>query len=354
MKRKGRFLIIFIVLMALLGGCGSNGAMSDMASMSPSSMKSASAEGGIRDAADYSRTMPSPSPESKSEVYEGDVEQSGKSNPAEDTQQIDSTRKLIYRVRMETETLEFDKLLNFLDTQTTFYGGYVESSDVGGVSYSYEERNRYATIIIRVPSKYLDQFITEIGELANITSNNRSTEDVTLSYIETESRLASLEIQRDKLLEWMEKAETVEDLISLESRLSEVRYELEYYGSILRNYDNLVEYSTITVNVQEVQRITPPVEEGIGSRMWSGLKENLLNIKDGSIDFSVWFVSSLPYLLIWAVVITAIVLIIRALYRKEKRRIAKYNEQAVNKQNSPLQMPNIQDSQTTDSTEKKM
>ena len=235
--------------------------------------------------------------------------------------QVNSTnRKLIRRVYMSTETKEFDDFVAFVNGQTITYGGYIETSDVSGVSYNAYNHNRRASIIIRVPAKHLDAFVAQIGDMANIISKNESSEDVTLTYIETESRIASLEIQRDKLLAWMEDADTVDELIQLESRLSEVRYELEYYGGILRNYDNLVEFSTITLDIREVERMTIVEPDTVGDRIGKGLSDNLYDIGEGIKNFIVWFVTNLPYLLIWAVIIVAVVLIIRVIGKKAKAK----------------------------------
>ena len=176
--------------------------------------------------------------------------------------------------------------------------------------------------------------------MANITSKSESSEDVTLSYIETESRIASLEIQRDKLLEWMEDAETVEELIKLEERLSEVRYQLEYYGGILRNYDNLVEFSTITLDIREVERMTIQEPDTVGDRIGKGLSDNLYEIAEGFKNFIVWFVTSLPYLLIWAVIIVAAVLVIRVIAKKAKIKKQKRMEAYQQQYNQSLALQN--------------
>ena len=333
-KRVWKLLVVALAATMLLTGCGAEMAASDSAMKQAMSSTSSNAGGAMFDGFEYyvdEEMKVEVEEDMAPEAPEAQKPESGSADNSADVQANSMNRKLIRRVYMSTETKEFDDFIAFVNGQTTTYGGYIENSDVSGISYDAYRHNRRASIVIRVPAKYLDAFIEQIGNMANITSKNVTAEDVTLSYVETESRIASLEIQRDKLLEWMEDAETVEELIKLEERLSEVRYQLEYYGGILRNYDNLVEFSTITLDVREVERMTIQEPETVGDRIGKGLSDNLYDISEGFKNFIVWFVTSLPYLLIWAVIIVAVVLVLRLMVKKAKankqKRMEAYQQQ---------------------------
>jgi len=333
-KRVWKLLTVAMVAVMLLTGCGAEMAAKNEAAMDMMSSTSSNAGGAMFDGFEYfadEDMVQIEAEEMKPEAPQAQKPESGSSTDSADVQVNTTNRKLIRRVYLSTETKEFDDFVAFVNGQTTTYGGYIENSDVSGTSYNAYNHHRRASIVIRVPAKHLDAFIAQIGNMANITSKNESSEDVTLSYIETESRIASLEIQRDKLLEWMEDAETVEELIKLEERLGEVRYQLEYYGGILRNYDNLVEFSTITLDIREVERMTIVEPDTVGDRIGKGLSDNLYDIGEGIKNFIVWFVTSLPYLLIWAVIIVAVVLVIRIIVKKSKvkkqKRMEAYQQQ---------------------------
>lgn len=329
---KKRMLKLFTAAMlavVLLTGCGSGMAKSEAADMMATTNGSYSKPMYGFDYAVDSDMVVEEEMKEVAQAPEAPMPEGG-SNTADtpaQTPENTTNRKLIRRVYLSTETKEFDDFVSFVNGQTTTYGGYIENSDVSGVSYNAYNHNRRASIIIRIPAKYLDAFVAQIGDMANVTSKSESSEDITLSYIETESRISSLQIQRDKLLEWMEDAETVDELIKLESRLSEVRYELEYYGGILRNYDNLVEFSTITLDIREVERMTIVEPDTVGDRIGKGLSDNLYDIAEGFKNFVVWLVTSLPYLLIWAVIIVAVVLVLRVLLRKAKANSRKRKEE---------------------------
>lgn len=89
-----------------------------------------------------------------------------------------------------------------------------------------------------------------VSEIGNVTQKNESVEDVTLQYVDVESRKKALETEQERLMELLSSAENMEDLLAIESKLSEVRYELENYGSQLRMLDNQIDYSTVNVDVE--------------------------------------------------------------------------------------------------------
>lgn len=283
------------------------------------SAKSSSSIAAIEDTANQSEAKESLG-FSKSESVEDIETEEAKADTTEQNN-VASNRKLIKRVYLSVETKEFDDFQVFLDKEIESLGGYIESSEVSGNSYLYDENSRYCNLIIRIPSHKLENFVQAVGTESNILRQTSNQEDITLEYVDTQSHNKALKIQQERLLVLLSKAEKLADIITLEERLSEVRYQIEAYESELRTYDNLVDYSTVTVEVNEVLHMTPAVSENIGQRIQMGLSENLLNIKIGFQNFFVWFVISLPYLFIWAVVLIVIGSIVMVVIRKKRQRM---------------------------------
>lgn len=257
-------------------------------------------------------------PQAASEEAEASVSMDSESNSGLDSQ-IASGKKLIKTVSLNVETREFDDFIASITAQIGSLGGYVENSEVSGNSYQYENK-RYSTIVARVPAEQLEGFLLKVGELGNVTFRQESVRDVTLQYVDIESHKKSLKIEQERLLVLLENAEKLEDIIAIETRLSEVRYELENYESQLRIYDNLIEYSTVTLYINEVERITPVDNESMWDKISSGFMESLYNVGEGLKDFATWFLVSIPYLLVWAVIIIIIIIIIRFILKKTGRK----------------------------------
>ncbi len=230
------------------------------------------------------------------------------------------TRKVIKTASLDVQTTTFDDFLESLNKKIEEFGGYLQNANVTGNSiYSSAFRNAYYTI--RVPENKIQPMIDSIGELGTVTSSNYNEEDITLAYVDVESRIKTLTTEQETLLGLLEKAAYLEDIIRLEERLSEVNYQLESYKSRQRTYDDKISYSTLNVSVKEVMRVTTVTEPEpltLGQRIALGFKENMLNIKDGLENFVVWFISYIVNIILFCGVCAAVV-ILSLKYTKKKK-----------------------------------
>lgn len=229
-------------------------------------------------------------------------------------------RKLIKNVDMNVETREYDKLLAAVESKVTELGGYIESLDAYNGSTYYDYRpTRNANMTIRIPKDRLDEFLNTVSDLGNVTSRSENVQDVTLTYVDLESHRDALKTEQERLLQLLEQAESIEDIITIEQRLSDVRYQLESMESQLRSYDNQVDYSTVYLYIDEVEVYTPVEEETTWERICAGFMDSLKSIGEGIKEAAIWFVINIPYLVIWAVVILIIILILKKIKKRTKR-----------------------------------
>lgn len=228
------------------------------------------------------------------------------------TEAAASERKLIRRLNLDVETLEFDTLVEELKARTAALGGYVESSSISGSSYNSRYRDsRYASLTLRIPQDKTDTLLGEIGEMANVLQRSENVEDVTLTYVDLESHVNALKAEEARLTELLGKAETVEDMMSIESYLADIRYQLESYASQLKMYDNWVTYDTLTIYVQEVTKETPTEAPTLWQRITRGFADNLVGLAEDAADLLVWLISSIPYFVALFVVIFIIVRLVK-------------------------------------------
>ena len=238
-------------------------------------------------------------------------------NASAETTQAPVERKLIRNVNMDLETREFDSLTKSISDAVTVFGGYIQQSDVSGnsLNWSGDRSSRYSTITARIPSDKLDAFLTEVSSQGNVTYKNESVQDVTLQYTDITSRKKTLQMEQERLWALLEKAESVDAVIALESRLSEVRYQLESLESQLRTLDNQIVYSTVYLSIQEVQVLTSTDPDTILVRIQKGLSRSLNQLQVSSVDFLVWFVSSLPILIVLAVLVLIVIVVLRKIFK---------------------------------------
>ncbi len=259
-------------------------------------------------------------------VYEEaamDMADSKMANGSEAGEVIDtSSRKLITTVNMSAETEDLDTTVATLESKVKELGGYIESSNIYNGSGNYRS-SRSASLTARIPASRLDEFVESVEGSNNIVNKSVTVDDVTLTYVDIESRKKSLKTEEKRLLEILEKAETVEDIIAIEDKLANVRYELESIEPQLRSYDNLVDYSTVYLDIQEVAVFTPVEKESAFSRMQKGFMQSLEDVRDGLVEFCIWLVTHIPQILVLVIVIAVIILIIRAIIKGGKKRKAK-------------------------------
>ena len=247
---------------------------------------------------------------------------------AEAGQSVPNTeQKLIKTIRMEAETEDLDALLPQISAKISALGGYVENQELyNGSSYS-SYRYRNANLTVRIPAEQLNGFVEDVKGVSNVVSYNESTENVTLQYVSTESRVKALEVEQERLLELLAKAENMSDLLEIEARLTDVRYELESVTSQLRVLANQVDYATVHLYISQVKVYTETEEQTVWQRIGSGFKENIRDMGENLTDFFVWLVTYSPQLLLWAVVIAVAVTVLKKKIARRKAAKAKKEEQ---------------------------
>lgn len=235
-------------------------------------------------------------------------------------------RKLIKNVDLEVETLDYDALTAGLEQKVEEFSGYVENSELSGKSIYSNGNTRYASYTVRIPKESLEKFIGSFSEICNVISKRETVEDVTLQYVDTESRKKSLQVEQERLFVLLEKAESIETVIALETRLSEVRYQIENYESVLRTYDNQVDYSTVFIFVREVERMTEPAAETSWQRIKHGFSDSVFRVTKETKELFIWLVISIPYFAVLGIFVLLAVLVIRFFRQRLKKRAQKRNK----------------------------
>lgn len=230
---------------------------------------------------------------------------------------LTENRKLIRTVYMDAESEDMDALLPALEEKLVLLGGYVEAREVYSNSETPSQWRR-ASLTLRVPSDKADQFLTQVEAQSNVTSINETLDDVTLDYVATESRVKALEAEQERLLELMEQAETLSDLLEIEARLTDVRYELELVTSQLRVFDNQIDYTAIHLSIWQVTQLTPTEKQTVWQRIGSGFMETLHNTGTALSNIFIWLVTSSPVLVLLAIPVVVVILLIRK--RRNKKR----------------------------------
>lgn len=247
-------------------------------------------------------------------TYDGGADESYSSQSANISVTAKPTgdRKIIKTASVSVRTKEYDTFMTALNQKIEQYKGYIESSE----EYNYDyNSNRNSTLQLKIPAESLDKFIKELEAIGTVTSKTVTSSDITDSYINTESRIKALETEEETLLNILKKAENLSDVIQLQDRLSQVRADLDSLNAQKQSYDGMIDYSGVSLNINEVERVV----EGDGS-FFGEVKEKLLNnlydLGDFFRESAINLIAAIPYIAIIGVVAVVVILIVKKVRRR--------------------------------------
>ncbi|MFA9397094.1 MAG: DUF4349 domain-containing protein [Clostridiaceae bacterium] len=269
MKKRILFIISFLILLLFIVGCGSS--KSSDTSRAEDSVESNDMDFGL--------------------------EEDGESLNKAQNDFIDNESKIIKTASIELETKTFDDTKKALIEKTKEIGGYVESSNIYGSSMYEENSSRNASYTFRIPKEYYSDFLNTLGNLGHVRNLNESGENVTMEYYDTEAHLKTLKIEEERILALLEKSDNLTDIIQLEDKLSDIRYQIESLTSTLKNIDNKVDYTTFNINIYESKEYTI-APSSLGQRLSSAFVSSGKSLVILFKGILIFIAALIPYLVI--------------------------------------------------------
>ena len=292
-------LLLTLVLALLLAGCGGNAAAAADSAAAPRDNGSG-----------YWNTTADTDSISEDQNMAYEAEEPGASAYNDSKAQSDRPAKKVYTGYMEMQTLDFDKASGDIDALVKELGGYFQQSSVSNRGNS---GYRYGSYTIRIPSAQFDTFLQKAGTLCHLVYSSTGTDDVSETYYDTEARLETARIKLERLQALLAKATSMDDIITIESAISETEWDIENLSGTLRRYDALVDYATIDVELSEVYKLSGQDEAvtTFGGRLGQSFVNGLRAVGSALEDFAVWLAYSWVWLLVIAAVIVVVVRVVR-------------------------------------------
>lgn len=233
-------------------------------------------------------------------------------------------RKIIRNYDISLATNTFDDDLAYINAKLSELGGYVLSSSLSGSKpEAYGDSGRSLSMTLRVPAEKASDFVSGVQQLGKVDYIHDYTDDVTDQYFDVDTRLAVLKDQLERLRAIMVETDNLADIITLEERISEVMLQIEELTGTLKRYDALIAYTTIDLSINERNAISGPADtKGTGERISEGFTDTLNGVATFFVNFFVWFVSSLPVLIILAAITVAVVFIVKHAVKKNRAKKA--------------------------------
>ena len=230
---------------------------------------------------------------------------------------VDDHRKVIRTGRVDLLVGSYDEARAKLDALVQKAGGYVDSTSVNRRQDAVSD----AVIVVRLPQDKFGELIPALKQLGEVLSENTNAADITDQYVDIAARLASAKTLEKRLLELASAQNgTIDQVLSVERELARVRGEIEGYEGHLRQWNDEVAMSTLTLSIstKRPEIVAAPVESpSLGHRTISALSESVATLKAVGSSLIVALFALLP----WLVLLAPCVLILRRVFRRLPFRV---------------------------------
>lgn len=159
--------------------------------------------------------------------------------------------KLVYSGLLHLETTEFDHVIDSLHQLLEEHHAYLEWSSIDQYS-----AYRSGFFTIRVPSHTFSPLHDQIKDLAFANHSSTSVEDISTQYYDTQGRLDTQLLKLERLQSLLAQAVNMEDLITIESAISETQWMIDVLSGEMNQYDSLVNYATLEISMKEVYKLS--------------------------------------------------------------------------------------------------
>ena len=237
-----------------------------------------------------------------------------------------SQRKIIRNAFVAIEVENFDSAYSRIKSMISAYG-FIQESNIKKDKVHVAEGEKSitrGTIIIRVDKDRFDSVLGDLKGLGTLINENIKSDDVTDKFFDTESRLRLIKYEETRLEEYLKKTSDPDTIFKIESRLTNIRHEIESLTGNLNKMKDLVQLSTITIEMSEKYPESKPQKE---ATYWEKLKDSFAESIEGVVDFFsellLVIVQLLPVLVVLAVILFAVIMFYKKVLNKRFRLVSK-------------------------------
>jgi hypothetical protein len=197
------------------------------------------------------------------------------------------------QVALEVKTGRFDSAYSSLIALAGEEGGVVSASNASTDS----ERIKSGTVTLSVPSDHFQDTIDRLRQMGTVQQLNLGSQDVSQQYVDLEARLANAQAERDAMLALLQRAQSIQDILSVQNQLGQYTQQVEQLKGQIDYLDHATTFSTVQVTIREtgVAAPKPPQDEwGLVTALWNGAHAFMLTLN----TLIVVLVAAGPYLLV--------------------------------------------------------
>jgi hypothetical protein len=207
------------------------------------------------------------------------------------------TRKVIRTGRIDLLVASVEASRGKLEALVESAGGYIDSTQV-----EQHDTTSTAVIVIRVPADAFGSLLPTLHQIGSVTAESTNANDITDQFVDTEAQLASAQQLEKRLLEIATaKNGSLEQILAVEKELARVRGQIESYQGHLKQWNDQVSLSTLTISMSQVVAAVaiapPPPPPTLGSKTSQSFKGSIDTLRDLATWLLISFVALVPWLL---------------------------------------------------------
>ena len=231
-------------------------------------------------------------------------------------------RKIIRSANLTIEVENFDEAVANINSVILGIGIVQESNISTERIYIDNELKllKHGTIVLRVYKEKFDSVISNLKGIGTVLNETINGQDVTDQYVDIESRIRILKLEQSKLEAYLAKLDDLDQIFKTESRLTEIRQEIESLTGNLNKMSSLVELSTITIMMNEKRPDSDAKAKPVtyGQKLLNNLKRSFEGVVTFMGEVLIVIVSAIPVLLLLGLLVLLVVSIVRRIARKPK------------------------------------
>lgn len=212
---------------------------------------------------------------------------------------VDWDKKIIRTAQLSVEVKEYKKYTASLNTLVKRFGGYIATEQEVKDDARIENKVR-----IKVPVAEFQELMNAINGLdEKITERQISSEDVTTEVIDTKSRIEAKKQIRQRYLDFLKQAKSMQDILSIQSEINEVQEEIEMAVGRVEYLNHSSAYSTIDLFYYQILKPSEVEDKpGFGNKILQAFSGGLEIIKGSLIVlitvWPIWIVAIVIFLFI--------------------------------------------------------
>jgi hypothetical protein len=157
-----------------------------------------------------------------------------------DSAQYAEERKLAKRAELRVRVEDLAEADASITSLMARYGAYSAATEISEDSRSY---------LIKVPLAAYDAFLAAMSGMGTTLRRSERAEDLTLRYYDLEGRLAAKRELLKTFQSYLAKAQSIEEILSVEARIAELQSEIDWTGGEFRRLGNLTDYADISLDI---------------------------------------------------------------------------------------------------------